>query len=78
MGWSLSPFLDREIFLNALEMVLKSGYIPRVINSDQGCHFTSHEWTYSLGLLGIKISMDGKGRCLDNISIERFWRTYKI
>jgi putative transposase len=77
MGWSLSPFLDTESCLNALEMALKSGYVPRIINSDQGCQFTSHDWTYSLRLLGIKISMDGKGRCLDNIPIERFWRTLK-
>ena len=77
MGWSLSPFLDTESCLNALEMALKSGYVPRIVNSDQGCQFTSHDWTYSLSLLGIKISMDGKGRCLDNIPIERFWRTLK-
>ena len=51
--------------------------MPRIINSDQGCQFTSHDWTYSLSLLGINISMDGKGRCLDNIPIERFWRTLK-
>ena len=77
MGWSLSTSLDAESCLDALEMALKSGYVPRIINSDQGCQFTSHDWTYSLSLLGIKISMDGKGRCLDNIPIERFWRTLK-
>jgi putative transposase len=77
MGWSLSISLDTESCLDALVMALKSGYKPRIINSDQGCQFTSHDWTYSLSLLGIKISMDGKGRCLDNIPIERFWRTLK-
>jgi putative transposase len=77
MGWSLSASLDTESCLDALEIALKSGYVPRIINSDQGCQFTSHDWTYSLSLLGIKISMDGKGRCLDNIPIERFWRTIK-
>jgi len=77
MGWSLSISLDTESCLDALAMALKSGYVPRIINSDQGCQFTSHDWTYSLSLLGIKISMDGKGRCLDNIPIERFWRTLK-
>ena len=77
MGWSLSTSLDTENCLDALAMALKSGYVPRIINSDQGCQFTSHDWTYSLSLLGIKMSMDGKGRCLDNIPIERFWRTLK-
>ena len=77
VGWCLSPFLDTESCLNALEMALKTGHSPRIINSDQGCQFTSQEWVYALSLLAIRISMDGKGRCLDNIPIERFWRTIK-
>jgi putative transposase len=77
MGFHLSPFLDTESCLNALEMAIKSGYSPKIINTDQGCQFTSQEWLYSLSLLGVQISMDGKGRCLDNIPIERFWRTLK-
>jgi putative transposase len=77
MGWNISPFLDAQGCLDALEMALKAGFTPLIINSDQGCQFTSQEWVYSLSLLGIKISMDGKGRCLDNIPIERFWRTVK-
>lgn len=77
MGYKVSTNLDTESCLYALEMALKRGYMPKIINSDQGCQFTSQEWLYSLSLLGIKISMDGKSRCLDNISIERFWRTLK-
>lgn len=77
MGWQVSTCLDTESCLDALEMAIKTGYKPEIINSDQGCQFTSCEWIYSLRLLDIKISMDGKGRCLDNISIERFWRTIK-
>lgn len=77
MGWYLSPFLDTESCINALEMAIKSGFKPKIINSDQGCQFTSQEWLYNLSLLEIDVSMDGKGRCLDNISIERFWRTLK-
>ena len=77
MGWNISPFLDTQGCLDALEMALQSGFKPLIINSDQGCQFTSQEWIYSLCLLGIKASMDGKGRCLDNIPIERFWRTVK-
>jgi putative transposase len=77
MGWNISPFLDTQGCLDALEMALKTGFKAFIINSDQGCQFTSQEWLYSLSLLGVRISMDGKGRCLDNIPIERFWRTVK-
>ena len=51
--------------------------IPEIINSDQGCQFTSTDWIDELKKHGIKISMTGKGRCHDNIYIERFWRTVK-
>jgi putative transposase len=77
MGWQVSPCLDTEGCIDALEMAVKSGYKAKIVNSDKGCQFTSQEWVYSLRLLDIKISMDGKGRYLDNISIERFWRTIK-
>jgi putative transposase len=77
MGWQLSTCLDTDSCLDALEMGINTGYKPKIINSDQGCQFTSCEWIYSLRLLDVKISMNGKGRCLDNISIERFWRTIK-
>jgi putative transposase len=77
MGWHLSPYLDTDSCLKALEMGIETGFKPQIINSDQGCQFTSQEWTYNLSLLRIKISMDGKGRCLDNIFIERFWRSLK-
>lgn len=77
MGYSVSPFLDTDSCLDALEMALKTGYKPRIINSDQGCQFTAQAWIYSLRLVGAQISMDGKGRWADNIAIERFWRTLK-
>lgn len=77
MGWHVSTSLDTESCLRALEMAIATGYRPKIINSDQGCQFTSSEWIYQLTLLGVKISMDGKGRALDNIPIERFWRTIK-
>src|ERR1700733_3029204 len=50
---------------------------PEIINNDQGSQFTSWPWILSLIEVGIKISMDGKGRCLDNVYIERFWRSIK-
>ncbi len=77
MGYNISTSLDTESCLKALEMAIQTGYTPTIINSDQGCQFTSQEWLYSLALLRIRVSMDGKGRCLDNIPIERFWRTIK-
>ena len=77
MGFHISPFLDTESCLLALDMALKTGYTPKIINSDQGCQFTSQAWVWTLVKHRIEISMDGKGRALDNIPIERFWRTIK-
>ena len=76
VGWSLSYELDTENCLDALKLALKLGK-PAIINSDQGCQFTSNEWIAALTEIYIRISMDGKGRCKDNIYIERFWRTIK-
>jgi len=76
MGWRLSPYLDTQASLDALEDALKIG-TPEIVNSDQGCQYTSDEWTTTLIEKNIKISMDGKGRWADNIYIERFWRSLK-
>lgn len=76
MGWSLSIFLDTESCINAYKNALMHGK-PEIINSDQGCQFTSELWVNTLHQDGIKISMDGKGRWADNIYIERLWRTIK-
>ena len=76
MGWCLSPFLDTQSCLEAFEMAIMIG-IPLIMNSDQGSQFTSVGWLEAMTKYGIKISMDGKGRCLDNITIERFWRSIK-
>jgi putative transposase len=76
MGWSLSTFLDVASCLHALENALKNG-TPEIINSDQGCQFTSEVWIASLKNGEILISMDGKGRWADNVFVERLWRTIK-
>ena len=76
VGWSLSNTLDTTCCIDALESGLFCGK-PEIINSDQGCQFTSEQWVQSLLDKQIKISMTGKGRCLDNIYIERFWRSFK-
>jgi putative transposase len=54
-----------------------AGRAPEIFNTDQGCQFTSHAWRERLTAQGIRISMDGKGRWLDNVFIERLWRTLK-
>lgn len=76
VGWALSNTLDTAFCIDAL----KSGFIyaqPEIINSDQGCQFTSAEWVDYLREWQIQISMTGKGRCTDNAHIERFWRSFK-
>jgi len=76
MGWCLSLDLNTQSSLVALENALKIS-TPDIINSDQGCQYTSDEWTKTLIDKNIKISMDGKDRWADNIYIERFWRSLK-
>jgi putative transposase len=78
LGWALSNTMGTDLCLEALEMALKStGKVPEIFNTDQGCQFTSAEWTGKLTDLGVKISMDGKGRWMDNVFIERLWRSVK-
>ena len=76
VGWNLSYDLDTENSLDALRVGLKIG-IPEIVNSDQGCQYTSHLWVETLQALSIAVSHDGIGRWADNIHIERFWRTIK-
>jgi len=77
VGWGLSNTLEAEASLSVLEQAIKEHGRPEIINSDQGSQFTCEIWTEYLKSQGIKISMDGKGRAIDNIFIERFWRTLK-
>jgi putative transposase len=78
LGWSLSNTMGTGLCLEALEMALGcTGKVPGIFNTDQGCQFTSEEWTGRLLEHGVKISMDGKGRWMDNVFIERLWRSVK-
>ena len=78
LGWAVSNTMDTELCLNALQQALSlTGTKPGIFNTDQGCQFTSDEWTARLTELGIAISMDGKGRWMDNVFIERLWRSVK-
>jgi putative transposase len=76
LSWRLSNTLDTEFCLEALEEALSQG-CPEIFNTDQGVQFTSVSFTTRLETAGIKVSMDGKGRCLDNVFVERLWRTVK-
>jgi len=76
LSWELSNTLDAAFCVSALETALTKGK-PEVFNSDQGCQFTSGDFTGVLLNAGVAISMDGKGRCMDNIFCERLWRTVK-
>lgn len=76
-GWKLSNTLETNFCLEALKSGLENA-TPEIVNSDQGSQFTSNDWIEFLrDEVGIKISMTGKGRCLDNVYIERFWRSFK-
>jgi putative transposase len=78
LGWALSNTMGTDLCLAALERAVSStGRVPEIFNTDQGCQFTSAEWTGRLTELGVKISMDGKGRWMDNVFIERLWRSVK-
>ena len=76
VDWRLSTTLETSFCMEALESALKKGK-PGIVNTDQGCQFTSEEWVSYLKGKEIQLSMTGKGRCLDNVYIERFWRSLK-
>jgi putative transposase len=76
IAWRLSNTLDDSFCLDMLEEALSRGR-PEVFNTDQGVQFTAQTWTGRLESAGVAVSMDGKGRCLDNVFVERLWRTVK-
>ena len=76
LSWEISTTLDREFCMKALNKALESGK-PEIFNTDQGVQFTSLEFTGRLEAAGIQISMDGRGRALDNVFVERLWRSVK-
>lgn len=76
IAWGLSNSLDGSFCLEMLEEALADSK-PEIFNTDQGVQFTAATWTGRLESAGVKISMDGRGRCLDNVFVERLWRTVK-
>ena len=77
LAWELSNTLDASFCVTAAERALATYGPPEISNTDQGCQFTSVEFTAVWLARSVAISMDGKGRCLDNVFVERLWRTVK-
>jgi putative transposase len=76
IAWRLSNTLDGAFCLEMLEEALGGGQ-PEIFNTDQGVQFTAAAFTQRVQAAGVQMSMDGRGRCLDNVFVERLWRTVK-
>ena len=77
LSWRLSNTLDARFCVEALEEAITKYGTPEIMNTDQGSQYTGTDWITTLTKAEIKISMDGRGRYLDNIFIERLWRSLK-
>lgn len=78
LGWEISNTMETDLCLRALKKAVdNSNQLPEIFNTDQGSQFTSEPWIKKLKELDIQISMDGKGRWMDNVFIERLWRSLK-
>jgi putative transposase len=77
LSWRLSNTLDSSFCVEALEEAFARFGQPEIFNTDQGAQFTADAFTKPLRNRGVAISMDGKGRCLDNVFVERLWRSLK-
>src|ERR1035438_6890782 len=76
LSWSLSLTMEVDFCVDALQRALRRGP-PDIFNTDQGSQFTSERFSGNLAQRQIAISMDGRGRCMDNIFVERLWRSLK-
>jgi putative transposase len=76
LAWELASTLETEFCVSALEAALRHGQ-PEIFNTDQGSQFTSAAFTGRLEAAGVQVSMDGRGRALDNVFVERLWRSVK-
>lgn len=77
LAWRISNTLEAGFCVDALNEAIHKYGLPEIMNTDQGSQFTSFAWTDRLRRSGVHISMDGKGRFLDNIFVERLWRSQK-
>jgi putative transposase len=78
LSWELSNSLDSDFCVRAFNRAVERWGKPEIVNTDQGSQFTSDAFTGALKTAGVRISMDGKGRAIDNVFIERFWRSLKV
>jgi putative transposase len=77
LSWRLSNTMDADFCVAALEEAMNRNGVPEIFNTDQGAQFTSYDFTRTLRDAGVQISMDGRGRWMDNVMIERLWRSLK-
>jgi putative transposase len=77
LAWRISNTCEAEFCVEAFNEAVHRFSAPEIMNSDQGSQFTSFAWTERMKRAGTRVSMDGKGRCIDNIFIERLWRSLK-
>jgi putative transposase len=78
LAWELSVTRDSDFCVRAWERaVALAGRAPEIMNTDQGAEFTSADWIGAVQQQGVLVSQDGRGRCLDNVMVERLWRTVK-
>jgi putative transposase len=77
VSWNISDNLESDFCIQTVKKALKNAGKPEIMNSDQGCQYTSKGYVNLLKENDILISMSGKGRCWDNIFVERLWRSYK-
>ena len=78
LSWKISNTLDTQFCLDALNEARQvAGGWPEIMNTDQGCQYTSAAWTGALKDADVQISMDGKRRWIDNVMVERLWRSLK-
>jgi len=77
VGFNVSITMEAQFCIDSLEEALSKGRKPMIVNTDQGSQFTSNDFVSFVEANGVTLSMDAKGRCFDNIFIERFWRSFK-
>ena len=77
LTWKVSVTMDDDSCVNALKSALRRHKTPEIFNTDQGAQYTGKAFTSASKDHGVKISMDGKGCCMDNIFIEQLWRSVK-
>lgn len=77
LAWRLSNTMETDFCIEALTEALARFGVPEIFNTDQGSQFTSPRFTSALSAAGVRISMDGRGRWMDNVFIERLWRSLK-